>query len=133
MEVQASVYNFGMYRDDDDLDDPIRSHADALTRADQGKQEQRERKAERKGKLNQLKLQTLRQRVESKKPEEEKNQKKEEKKVETFGTKTRKDEERAAIDTANVKPGPDQLIQKASLEEAEQKQAGIEEDKDQTG
>lgn len=122
-----------MYRDDDDLEDPIRSHADALTRADHGKKEQRERKAEQKGQLQKLKLQTLRQRVEGGKPEDEKNAKKEEKKIETFGTKTRRGEERASIDTVQSKPDPDQLIDKAKQEEAEQKQAGIEEDRDQTG
>jgi hypothetical protein len=120
-----------MFSRDDDLDEPVSSNRKALEHADHGKAEkvdQRKRSVEKK-ELQRLRLDVLRKQVAPQKTDE----KKETKQDDDAGTKTRAEEERQTVDTAQAKPDPEKLIKKEERQEAVKKQAAIEQSKDKAG
>jgi hypothetical protein len=117
------------------------SSAERFTRADARKEALKRQIESKKGKpisrkeeqgLKELKtkvnLKTLKTNVSGKKEEDKKRAEGEEEaqKHETFGTKTHMQQEKADVESAQVKPSPERLIKKEKNEEETQKQAAQE-------
>lgn len=124
-----------LYQDDDET--PSRSSAEYLTRADHGKQEQRERKAAQKGDLLALKRAMLRTQVDpnaspqkivsdDRKRDEETEKKEEPNTVPLIATKTNVQLVEQGIQRSTESDTAETLIDKAKIQEDAKQQEGEE-------
>jgi|GEM_PF-3892572 formylmethanofuran dehydrogenase subunit E len=119
--------------EDEKKKEPVRSHAESLTRADAGKQEQLERKAKERGQLSKLKRDVLRGSVEeteegkteeegeasTKQEQQDQTQPEQtQQEPETFTTKTIEQKLKEEVKAADTKPTPDKLVQEGKRHDA---------------